>query len=133
MNFTKALAGNFSSAIVDCQVMGSNVYTYGETKFKSFNNDIGYFILSFLFNLMGNSLTFKSILDEINKDIKNYYYADIFTQYGRLIRTVFDFEPMETASLQANGIDWSLISKSLHLDPEEFKKTMSKAFAQGKN
>lgn len=99
MNLTKALAGNFSSAIVDCQVMGANVITYSSDKFKSFNSDIGFFILSFLFNLMGNSLTFKSILDEITLDIANYYYADIFTQYGRLIRTIFDFSAMETASL----------------------------------
>lgn len=79
MNFTKALSGNFSSAIVDCQVMGSNVIAYGVQKYTDFNEDIGYLILSFLFNLMGKSLTFKSILDEITNDIKNYYYADIFT------------------------------------------------------
>jgi hypothetical protein len=79
---------------------------------------------------MGNSLTFKSILDEITKDIKNYYYADIFTQYGRLVRTIFDFEPMETASLNANGIDWALISQSLSLDPEEFKSAINEAFKE---
>lgn len=110
--------------------MGSNVIDYGVTKFKLFNNDIGFFILSFFFNIMGKSLTFKSILDEITLDIKNGYYADIFTQYGRLIRTIFDFNPMETSALQANGIDWVQIVNSFVLHPDEFKHAIADVFSQ---
>jgi hypothetical protein len=71
MNFTKAFSGNFSSALVDCEIMAENAYTYALQKFALFGNNVGDFLLSFLFNLMGSALKFKSIFDEINDDIKN--------------------------------------------------------------
>jgi hypothetical protein len=49
--------------------------------------------LSFLFNIMGSSLKFKTILDAINENLKNQYYVDIANQYGRMVRIIFDFEP----------------------------------------
>jgi hypothetical protein len=69
MNATKAIAGNFSDAIVNCEKMAENIYTYSVTRFALFNNDITNFLLSFLFNLMGRALQFKSIFDAINNDL----------------------------------------------------------------
>ena len=77
MNFSKAIAGNFSNSIVNCEKMTENVITYNVQRFAKFNNNISNFILSFLFNLMGRSLQFKSIFDAINDNIKNQYYVDI--------------------------------------------------------
>lgn len=77
MNFSKAIAGNFSTSIVNCEKMTENVITYNVQRFAKFNNNISDFILSFLFNLMGRALQFKSIFDAINDDIKNQYYVDI--------------------------------------------------------
>lgn len=34
MNFTKAVSGNFSSALVDCAVMGQSAYTYAVNKYS---------------------------------------------------------------------------------------------------
>ncbi len=65
MNFTKAISGNFSSSFVDCYVMGTNAYTYSVNKYAQFNNNIGDFLLSFLFNTMGSALKYKSIFDTI--------------------------------------------------------------------
>jgi hypothetical protein len=79
MNFTKLLAGNFSNALVDCQYMGDNVYSYGVNKFSQFNNNIGDFLLSFLFNMMGSALKFKSAFTAINDDMKNGNFEDIAT------------------------------------------------------
>lgn len=99
MNFTKMLAGNFSNALVDCEYMGTNIYAYGLNKFSQFNNNIGDFLLSFLFNMMGSALKFKSAFTAINDDMKNGNFEDIATQYGRMIRIIFDFEPVATAGL----------------------------------
>jgi hypothetical protein len=77
---------------------------------------------------MGKSLTFKSILDEIQKDVNSGYYADIFTQYGRLIRTIFDFDPMETAAFQANGIDWDALSEIVELQKKELLRSLTYTF-----
>jgi hypothetical protein len=79
MNFTKMLAGNFSNALVDCQYMGDNVYSYGVNKFSQFNNNIGDFLLSFLFNMMGSALKFKSAFTAINDNMKNGNFEDIAT------------------------------------------------------
>lgn len=101
MNISRAVAGNFSNVIINCEKMGENIYKYAVDRFAKFNNDIGDFLLSFLFNLMGRALQFKSIFDTIQDDLKNQYYVDIANQYGRLIRIMFDFEPSTGASLDA--------------------------------
>lgn len=108
MNFTKAIAGNFSSGIVDCEQAGESAINYGVSKYKQFNNDISAFLLSFLFNIMGSAMTFKSIFEDIDSDIKNQYYADIFTQYGRMIRTVFDFNPMEGSRFINSAVQFDI-------------------------
>ena len=70
-NFTRAIAGNFSASIVECEQFAVNWWQYNVNKFAEFNNNVGDFLLSFLFNLMGNSLSFKSIFNEINDDMAN--------------------------------------------------------------
>jgi hypothetical protein len=40
---------------------------------------------------MGNALAFKSIFDDISADQANGYTTDIYYQYGRLVRKMFDF------------------------------------------
>ena len=77
MNITKALSGNFSSSILTCYDMGNNAYLFGVDKYSQFDNKIGEFLISFLFNLMGNSLKFKSIFDAVTKDVKTQNYVDI--------------------------------------------------------
>lgn len=100
MNLSKAIAGNFSGAIINCEKMAENIYKYALDRYSKFNNNIGDFLLSFLFNLMGRALQFKNIFDTINDDMKNQYYVDIANQYGRLIRIMLDFEPSTAASLK---------------------------------
>ena len=51
---------------------------------------------------MGNALSFKSIYTEIQDDLTNQYYADIAYQYGRLIRIIFDFDPITSESLSSD-------------------------------
>lgn len=65
MNISRAVAGNFSNVIINCEKMGENIYKYAIDRYAKFNNDIGDFLLSFLFNLMGRALQFKSIFDTI--------------------------------------------------------------------
>jgi hypothetical protein len=59
--------------------MGDNVYSYGVNKFSQFNNNIGDFLLSFLFNMMGSALKFKSAFTAINDNMKNGNFEDIAT------------------------------------------------------
>jgi len=77
MNLSKSHSGNWSSALVDCATMGENAAEYAVTKYTQFGSSLGNFLFSFLFNLMGSALKFKSILDEIKADIVNQNYADI--------------------------------------------------------
>lgn len=112
MNITKAIAGNFSNTIVNCEKMGENIYNYGKDRFAKFNNNIADFLLSFLFNLMGRSLQFKSIFDAIDDNIKNQYYVDIANQYGRMVRVIFDFEPEVASSLIAAGLSGLTLNKT---------------------
>jgi hypothetical protein len=50
MNFSRAIAGNGTAAIVNCQLFGNSVWKYTVIKAASFNNDIFNYSLSFLFN-----------------------------------------------------------------------------------
>ena len=49
--------------------MAMNAYAFGVEQYSQFNNKIGEFLISFLFNLMGNSLKFKSIFDAVTRNI----------------------------------------------------------------
>ena len=91
MNFSKMIAGNMTRSVPTCYQFGLSVYTYESTRFAEYGNSISDFILSFLFNQMGNALAYKSIIDEIQLDEKNQYYTDIAYQYGRLVRKLWDF------------------------------------------
>jgi len=91
MNFTKAIGGNFSNSVLNCEIFVENLIDEVLSRYKTFNYNTADFLLSFLFNIMGKSLSFKSILDAINEDIANQYYVDIANQYGRMVRVLFDF------------------------------------------
>jgi hypothetical protein len=69
MNFTKAVGGNFSTIIYNCETFTENFITEFVTRYSTFNNNTADFFLSFLFNMMGKTLQFKSIMDTINEDI----------------------------------------------------------------
>lgn len=56
MNFTKAIGGNFSNGIYNCEVFTENLITEFITRYSTFNNNTADFFLSFLFNIMGKSL-----------------------------------------------------------------------------
>lgn len=99
MNISRAIAGNFSNVIINCEKMGENIVNYAVNRYALFNNNVGDFFFSFLFNLMGRALQFKSIFDTIQDDLDNQYYVDIANQYGRLIRIMLDFEPSAAASI----------------------------------
>jgi hypothetical protein len=93
MNFSKLVAGNFSSSLTDCEVFVSNFIQFFLNRYEFFNNNVIDFFMAFLFNLMGKAVKIKNIFDEVNDDIKNRYYADVAKQYGRLIAAVFlDYE-----------------------------------------
>jgi hypothetical protein len=91
MNFTRALAGNFSQSFVKCYQFGNSFWVQSLARWNLFGNNAIDYLLAFLFNQMGNALSFKSIFTEIKQDEINQYYADIAYQYGRLIRKIFDF------------------------------------------
>jgi hypothetical protein len=98
MNFTKALAGNFSKSFVVCYEFGQSFWVQSIARWSLFGSNVGTYLMSFLFNQMGNALSFKSIFTQITQDQTNQYYSDIAYQYGRLIRKVFDFQPTTTES-----------------------------------
>ena len=69
MNLTKAIGGNFSNIVYNCETFVENFIEEFINRYKTFNNNTADFFLSFVFNMMGKSLQFKSIMDAINEDI----------------------------------------------------------------
>ena len=49
--------------------MGVNIISYAEGQYTAFNKQLGKYLLSFLYNIMGSSLKFKNILETIQYDI----------------------------------------------------------------
>jgi hypothetical protein len=125
MNFTAMVGGNFSQSIVNCYLFGKDWYAVKKEHYESFTG-FGSYITAFLFNQMGNALSFKDIFDEIEEDKENQYYTDIAYQYGRLIRKIFDFQSIESSWLESFSVfdevkdnsdfdtDLYDISKNLH-------------------
>lgn len=69
-------------------------------------SDVSNFLLAYLFNFMGKILRIKSIFETIDDDIKNRYYADVATQYGRLVDAIFfdfDLSALSQANLTLQG------------------------------
>jgi hypothetical protein len=50
MNFSRAIAGNGTAAIVNCQLFADSFWLYTLVKAESFDYDIFNYTLSFLFN-----------------------------------------------------------------------------------
>ena len=123
MNFTKALATNFSDGVVNCYEFSNNTYYFFIVRFaQKFNNDIGYFLNSFLFNLLGKALTIRNILDNVVAEISNYNFYEVAYHYGRLLRTVFYFDAIEQGALEGitdeeGRVRWA----------EEFSEVMRRA------
>lgn len=89
VNFTGIISGNFSDASNNCFDFGMSTYTVTLAGINNFNNLADY-MLNFLFNLMGNALSFKYIFDEIESDSKQQYYPDIAFQIGKLLKLMLD-------------------------------------------
>jgi hypothetical protein len=101
MNFTKTVASNFSSAIVNCYEFTNKTYYFLIVRFASqFDNDIAYLLNSFLFNLLGKALTIKNIFDNIMTEIENYNFYEVAYHYGRLVRTLFYFDAIILGALE---------------------------------
>lgn len=50
MNFTKALAGNFSNSFVVCYEFGQSFYVQTVARWTLFGNNVVTYLTSFLFN-----------------------------------------------------------------------------------
>ena len=89
-NLSHAVASNISQALPDCDTMGVNAWTAFKNYYASFSS-MSNFFESFLFNMMGNSLKYKSIFAQITADQQTQNFADIANQYGRMVRITLDF------------------------------------------
>lgn len=58
LNFTGMLSGDISNIPVDCYVFLQSVRTRESLRWDQFGGSWGNFFLAFLFNQMGNALTF---------------------------------------------------------------------------
>mmetsp|Transcript_9368 Transcript_9368/g.7148 ORF Transcript_9368/g.7148 Transcript_9368/m.7148 type:complete len:135 (-) Transcript_9368:829-1233(-) len=87
------IQGNFSDSVVYCYQFSFSVYDNTWDKMLEFGN-VSQYIIGFVFNQMGNALAFKSIFDDITEDRAAGYTTDIAYQYGRLLRKMFDFQPL---------------------------------------
>jgi hypothetical protein len=59
LNVSRAIGGNFSFIPLNCYLASASAWTSAVNKYNSFDNNVGNFLLAFLFNLMGNSLAFR--------------------------------------------------------------------------
>ena len=77
LNLTQGVAGYPSSSLVDCQTMGVNMIAYAKSQASLFKGQLGFYLESFLFNIMGSALKFKNIFETIQYDIAMQYYSDV--------------------------------------------------------
>lgn len=77
-----------------------------ENRAENFDYSWGNYALAFMFNQMGNAISFQTIFQTIGESRENQMYEEIYYQYGVLIRLIFDFLPLEDGSLQSYIADF---------------------------
>jgi len=100
LNFTGFLNGHLSSSIPECYYFGKDVYYVTGGNLNGFSS-VGSYILAFVFNLLGGIRTVKDIFEGIDEAYENQNYTHIPYQYGRAVRTLFDFEPLSLEAYTA--------------------------------
>jgi hypothetical protein len=84
---------------LNCWRAGNQTYFATVIGYAYFNSDVTSLITAFVFNLMGNVLTMKNIFDKIVENLNTGAYYDIALQYGRLVRVIFTFKPIESSTI----------------------------------
>ena len=89
MNVSKIISGNIADGIFDCAILWISFDQFAKERFSFFENELGTLILAFLFNIMGKAVFIKNVMLEIEYDLENQFYADVFYQYGKLTQAIF--------------------------------------------
>ena len=91
LNATEIIGGPIADSLPDCYSFVSNIYTVENARFKTFNNSIGQFFLSFLFNQMGNALNFQTKFKRIEDLKENQNFLGVWQEYGDLVYLIWTF------------------------------------------
>ena len=100
LNVTGLVGGPVADSVPDCYLFLFNVYQVEDTRFQEFNSNWGNFFLSFLFNQMGNALKFQQKFEKIRQNNEQQNYMGTYQEYGDLFYIIWNFEPLEEASLE---------------------------------
>ena len=81
-----------------CYLFGKSAYSVATTRMQTFA-DLTDFYTSFLFNLLSQSLSIKTIANNINTYSTNGDYVDLAGQIATLFRIIIDFQSSNAAGM----------------------------------
>ena len=134
LNFTGILYGPVADSLPNCYLFLYDVYTVEAERFLTFNSNWGNFFLAFLFNQMGNALNFQTKFERIQTEQERQNYAGVWQEYGDLAYLIWNFSPIEEASLENVGSlvqRWMDEHEWLNEVVPESQKPLVKATATG--
>ena len=91
LNITESMYEYMSEALPMCYDFLDDVIKVQRERFKTFESSWGNFFLAFLFNQMGNALTFQSIFERIQLHREKQLYSLVWQEYGQIIFLIFNF------------------------------------------
>lgn len=100
LNITGTIAGPVAEALPSCYSFTYSLYEVEQARFQTFNSNIGDFFLAFLFNQMGNALSFQTKFARIEELREEQAYIAMWQEYGDLVYIIWTFQPLEEAALE---------------------------------
>lgn len=98
---SNVLAFPVADSLPNCYSFTYSVYETEKARFLTFNSNWGNFFLAFLFNQMGNALDFQTKFANIEILRERQNYAAVWQEYGDLAYLIWNFQPIEEASLNS--------------------------------
>ena len=96
-NATGEVTENFPTLLYKCYSVPFATSRYWSNRLNQFR-DLEDFEQGFFQNLLGNTLSFNDISKKMQASVEAEDHAATVYQMGRLIRRLFDFQPMKKAS-----------------------------------
>jgi hypothetical protein len=94
---SQVFSTEFANAYYNCYLFSASVEKVVTTRLNTFS-DFADLYTSFLFNLLSNSLSIKTITTNIQSYSNSGSYSDLYGEFAKLFRIMLDFESSNAAS-----------------------------------
>lgn len=98
---SQVVSVELANSVYYCYLFGSSIDTFVTKRISTFA-DFTDFYTSFLFNLLSQSLSIKTLAGKIQTDTTNSNWVDLSFQVSTIIRLILDFQSSNAEGLTSS-------------------------------